>query len=212
MMMTSISVEDLLANRWQWSKPVALSQEGELHKNWVLFPEKIRGKYAIVHALSPSVLIEYVDSLSHFSKGKRIESRKPSGGRLDSWDNSVRGIGPPPIKTSEGWLVLYHATSVRDPHKYKLGAMLLDLEHPEKILFRSNGPVLEPKMDYENTWKPGVIYASGAVVRDGVLHVYYGGGDKVVAVATCGLNDLLLHLKNQEPYSLSTVKKFRVKG
>lgn len=212
MMMTSISVEDLLANRWKWSKPVALSPEKELHKNWVLFPEKIRGKYAIVHALSPSVLIEYVDSLSHFSKGKRIESRKPSGGRLDSWDNSVRGIGPPPIKTSEGWLVLYHATSVRDPHKYKLGAMLLDLEHPEKILYRSNGPVLEPEMDYENTWKPGVIYASGAVVRDGVLHVYYGGGDMVVAVATCGLNDLLLHLKNQEPYAISKIKKFRVKG
>lgn len=212
MMMTSISVSDLLANRWKWSKPVALSPEKELHKNWVLFPEKFHGKYAILHALSPGVLIEYVDSLSHFSKGKRIESRKPSGGRLDSWDNNVRGIGPPPIKTSQGWLVFYHATSVRDPNKYKLGAMLLDLEHPEKILHRSIGPVLEPEMDYENTWKPGVIYASGAVVRDGVLYVYYGGGDMVVAVATCAVQDLLSHLKTQEPYSISAIKKFRVKG
>ena len=58
-------------------------------------------------------------------------------GRVGFWDNRVRGAGPPPIKTKEGWLLFYHAIDMREPSKYKLGAMILDLNDPTKILYRT---------------------------------------------------------------------------
>jgi predicted GH43/DUF377 family glycosyl hydrolase len=77
---------------------------------------------------------------------------------------------------------------------YKVGAMLLDLDDPTKVLHRSDAPVLEPTEWYENDWKPGVVYASGAVIKDGTLFVYYGGGDKTVNVATAPLEPFLKKL------------------
>jgi predicted GH43/DUF377 family glycosyl hydrolase len=92
--------------------------------------------------------------------------------------------------------VLYHAIDVRDPGRYKLGAMLLDLNNPTKILYRSQAPILEPDFDYENNgFKSGVIYSCGAVVKDGELYVYYGGGDSVTCVAMANLATFLRELK-----------------
>lgn len=80
--------------------------------------------------------------------------------------------------------------------------MLLDLEHPEKVLYRSDRPVLEPGEDYElNGFKPGIAYPCGAVVIDDELLVYYGGADSVVCVASTNLNKFLEELKAQKtPY------------
>ena len=69
--------------------------------------------------------------------------------------------------------------------------MLLDLQDPRKVLARSQGPILAPDMWYENDWKPGIVYACGAIVKDSTLFVYYGGGDKTVSAATIPLNELL---------------------
>ncbi|KKR80952.1 MAG: hypothetical protein UU27_C0019G0013, partial [Parcubacteria group bacterium GW2011_GWD1_40_9] len=95
----------------------------------------------------------------------------------------------------------------REPHKYKLGAMLLDLNNPTKILYRSKHAILSPEMHYENDGKPGVIYASGAVIRGDDLYVYYGGGDKVVCVATTPLKEFLNYLitGNPDSYELKRV-------
>jgi predicted GH43/DUF377 family glycosyl hydrolase len=101
--------------------------------------------------------------------------------------------------TSEGWLLLYHAIDRRDPGKYKLGAMILDARNPEKVLYRSAEPVLSPDMHYENDGKPGVVYASGAVIRKDTLYIYYGGGDKVVCVATAHLPTFLDQIKHGVP-------------
>jgi predicted GH43/DUF377 family glycosyl hydrolase len=73
-------------------------------------------------------------------KSKRLTGPQP--GRKNYWDNRIRGAGPPPIKTDLGWLLLYHANDVYDPHRYKLGAMLLDLKDPTKVLYRSSTPIL----------------------------------------------------------------------
>jgi predicted GH43/DUF377 family glycosyl hydrolase len=188
MAMTSISVKDFRNQKWNWTQPKFLSPQGETHKNWVIFPEKINGKFAILHSITPDIKIDYI---SDFSK-VAIKSKAPSGGRKNYWDNKVRGAGPPPIKTDYGWLLLYHANDAYDPHRYKLGAMLLDLKDPTKVLYRSSTPILCPDMDYENEGKPGIVYASGAVVKDGHLFIYYGGGDKVVCIATAPL-DVLIH-------------------
>lgn len=188
MAMTSISVEDFRKQKWNWTQPKFLSPQGEMHKNWVIFPEKINGKFAILHSITPEIKIDYI---SNFSK-INIKSKAPSGGRKNYWDNKVRGAGPPPIKTDYGWLLLYHANDAYDPQRYKLGAMLLDLKDPTKVLYRSSTPILCPDMDYENEGKPGIVYASGAVLKEGHLFIYYGGGDRVVCTATVPL-DVLLH-------------------
>ncbi len=194
--LTSISFEDFVNERWHWKKPVFISPPGEVHKNWVLFPEKIHGKYAILHAVSPRILIDYVDDMNEFDGTKYIHSLPPhSAGNKESWDNWVRGAGPAPLKTQDGWLVLYHAMDVRDPNRYKLGAMLLDLNDPTKILSRSSQPILEPEESYENEgYKWGVVYACGAAIVDGWLFVYYGGADKVSCVAAAELEPFLKEL------------------
>ena len=195
--LTSIKVNDFLTKRWNWKIPKLISPPGEVHKNWVVFPEKIKGKYAILHSINPRISIDYVDDLE-FADNRYIQSRH--GGRpaktSKCWDNWIRGVGPTPLKTEYGWLVLYHAMDDRDPGKYKVGAMLLDLDDPTKILHRSPEPILEPCEDYENNGcKWGVVYASGVIVKDGKLLVYYGGADSCVCVAYTDLKEFIETLR-----------------
>ena len=206
--LTSIALSDFKKKKWNWSKPVMISPPGEIHKNWVLFPEKINGKFAILHSISPDILIVYVDNLSEFNGSKFIKSKYHSEPPWDnSWDNMVRGVGPAPIKTSLGWLILYHSMDKNDPDRYKLGALILDKKDPKKILYHSNHPILEPDLHYENQgYKWGVIYSCGAVVKDGILFVYYGGADKFTCVATIELDELLDSLKKDKRVKLKTNK------
>ncbi len=195
--LTWLELPNFLNRIWKWKKPVFISPPGEVHKNWVLFPEKVNGKYAILHSVSPKVAVAYVDSLDEFDGTKFLRSRHGGGGKKKpaSWDNWMRGAGPSPLKTEHGWLLLYHAMDVHDPNRYKLGAMLLDLKNPEKVLYRSSQPILEPDEWYENEgFKAGVIYASGAVIKDGLLFVYYGGADTVCCVAVADIQKFLKKL------------------
>jgi predicted GH43/DUF377 family glycosyl hydrolase len=218
--LSSIARDDFLAQRWHWEKPSLISPPGEIHKNWVIFPEKINGKFAILHGLVPKVLIEYRDSLA-FEEGETIRSERPANGTVRAnpgvWDSYVRGVGPPPLKTEDGWLVFYHAIDARDPGRYKLGAMLLDRNDPTKILYRTQSPILEPDFDYENNgFKAGVVYACGAVVKDGELFVYYGGADSVTCVAMADLATFLAELKRHgtpklEPEKNANARKTNVR-
>lgn len=191
MALTSIEMDDLRKARWNWKRSVFLSAPNQTSKNWVLFPELINGKYAILHSISPNILIDYVDSLDYFRTGRHLKSKWSVTGRKGFWDNWVRGAGPPPLRTDIGWLLLYHAMDREDPNKYKVGAMILDINDPTKILLRSPLPILSPEKHYENDGKPGVVYASGAIIKDDKLMVYYGGGDRHVCVAETPLKELL---------------------
>lgn len=206
MAVTSISVEDFRHKKWNWSKPILLSPQGQMHKNWVLFPEKINGKFAILHSISPEIKVDYVSDFKKID----IESSHPAGGRKGYWDNKVRGAGPPPIKTKYGWLLLYHANDAYDPHRYKIGAMLLDLNDPTKVLYRASRPVLSPDMHYENEGKPGIVYASGAIVKDGRLFIYYGGGDRVVCTATADLEEFLKELMTGHDIHLEMTTNLKI--
>lgn len=181
---SSIKINDFLNKKWIWKKPILLSEPGKWNKNWTLFPEKIKGKYALLHSITPEILIDYFDDLN-FKNIDFIKSHyDPFSLETDRWDKRVRAIGPPPIKTEHGWLVFYHAEDQYDPGKYKLGAMLLDLNNPKKILYRCKHPVLEPKEIYEfEGFKPGIVYALGAVIKEKNLIIYYGGADNFVCVA-----------------------------
>jgi len=192
----SIAQDDFLAGRFgEWNGPHLLSRPREIQKNWVLFPEKIGGRFAILHSIAPEIEIAYRDSIENIGITEPlikswVGSRDCLPAR-DSWDSFVRGAGPPPVRTDHGWLLFYHAIDKRDPGRYKLGALLLDLIDPTKVLYRSTAPILSPDEQYENHGKPGIVYACGAVVRDGKLFVYYGGADKVVCVATAPLDSFL---------------------
>jgi beta-1,2-mannobiose phosphorylase / 1,2-beta-oligomannan phosphorylase len=211
--LSSISLDDFLHKRWNWEDPVLISPPGEANKNWVLFPEKIRGKYAILHNVSPTILIDYFDSLDELKEGERVIHLKYAKKRRKNvWDTWVRAAGPPPIKTKYGWLLLYHAIDEKDPDRYKLGAMLLDPDDPTKILYRSKAPILEPDECYENEgFKPGVVYSCGAVVIDGELLVYYGGADCVTCVAATDLEKFLKELVSSGTPKIKNLDKFKRK-
>ncbi len=206
--LTSIKVDDFLHKRWQWKRPVLLSPPGEIHKNWLIFPEKIHGKYAILHSIRPTIQIEYVDSLD-FDDAAYIRSSYGGPPRKRCWDKWLRGAGAPPLKTGDGWLLFYHAID-DDWSKYKVGVMLLDLDDPTKIRYRAKKPVLEPTESYENNgYKSGVVYVSGSAVKDGTLLVYYGAADNYVGVAYADLDEFVEALKKDATPTLrvKTLKK-----
>jgi predicted GH43/DUF377 family glycosyl hydrolase len=203
--LTSISLEDFLNKKWNWKEPVLISPPGEIHKNWAVFPEKINDKYAIIHSLSPEILVDYFNDLDSLDGKKYIESYFNGKSKWASKEISIRGICGAPIKTKYGWLVLYHATENKESHRYKIFAMILDLKNPTKILFNSQKAILEPDVFYENEgYKSGVVYSCGAVVKDGNLFVYYGGADMVSAVATANLE---LFLKELMTTGVTKLKK-----
>ena len=196
MSLTSIQVNDFLNKFWSWSQPIRLSPMGEQHKNWVVFPDLLNNQYAILHSITPNLCIDYFESLD-FEQSPVINSSHYSHGRHEYWDNWVRGVGPPPIKIDDGWLVLYHAMDHRDPNRYKLGGMILDKDEPTQILHRAKTPLLEPDEHYENQgFKSGVIYVCGAILMAEKIVVYYGGADSVICTASASLNDVLNQIKH----------------
>lgn len=211
----SMSEEDFLAERFDmWEGPIILSHS-DRDKNWVLFPEKINlpgqgGQFAVLHSIigddENHVRVEYCEDLTTL-KQRNFVSPDPQKvpDRQIAWHIHTRSAGPPPLKTEKGWLVFYHANDAKEGHRYKLGAMLLDLEDPTKVIYRSSEPVLSPDKLYENAGKPGIVYAAGAVIRNGTLFVYYGGADKVVCVATSPLQSFLDALIEGSQTSLISV-------
>ncbi len=215
----SIKEKDLLNKKWSWINFSYLSHPGDRQKNWVLFPEKINGKFAVFCNLDlgdPSrVGIAYANRFDWAEMPTR-QTGAPDPHTLPdhvvAWHKRTRSAAAPPIKTKDGWLLLYHAMDKNGDGRYKLGAMLLDLKNPEKVLYRAEHPILEPDEWYENDWKRGIIYASGAVVRDGKLLVYYGGGDKRINVATIELSLLLESMKRDGAVKMEKKKVLMVES
>ena len=148
----------------------------------------------IIHRVYPNILVDYVDDLN-FDGSRFLEGQYQITPRRDKWDSKKIGAGSPPIKTEKGWLLIYQAVGYQDGGKYKVGAMLLNLDRPEQVIARSNMPVLEPDQWYENHgFKPGVAYPCGAVVIGKTLYVYYGAADSYVCVATADLDKFISDL------------------
>jgi len=206
--LTSIKVNDFLNKKWKWKTPVLISPPNEVHKNWLIFPEKINNQYAILHSIRPNIQIEYVDSLE-FNDNNYINSFYGGGPQKGCWDKWLRGAGAPPLKTRNGWLLFYHAMD-NNWEKYKVGAMLLDFNNPTEILCRAKEPVLEPEEFYENNgFKAGVVYVSGAVIKDENLLIYYGCSDSYISIAYANLDKFLeaLEKETKPKLKLKTLKK-----
>lgn len=204
--LTSISLADFLNNRWNWTKPVLVSRPGVIDKSGCLLPEKIKGKYVFFHRIFPNILIDFVDDLNFDGNNNWLKGEYSIKIRPDKWDSRKIGAGAPPVKTKDGWLLIYYGVDDRDASKYHIGAMLLDLHNPTKVLYRSDEPILGPTEEYENTgFKPGIAYPCGAIIKGDDLLVYYGGADSVVCVATAHLETFLEELKAKQPVHLHSV-------
>lgn len=208
--LTSIGVEDLCAQRWNWQPAVLISEPGIVNKNAVLFPEKVRGKYVMLHRVYPNILLDYLDDLEFDGETRWLEGKHMIPPSTDGWDNHKVGAGPPPIRTREGWLLICQGVGKGEGYRYKIGAMLLDKHHPEWVIARPREPILEPDEWYTNQgWKAGVVYPCGAVVKDGQLFVYYGGADTYVCVATAPLDEFMRDLARERRPRMSVLPRRR---
>lgn len=204
--LTSIALTDFLNHNFLWEKPVLISPPGVVDKSAVIFPEKINGKYVIMHRVFPNILIDYVDSLVFDGKTFLTGQQKIEPRSRDFWDSLKIGAGAPPLKTEAGWLLIYQGVDDKDASEYKVGAMLLDLNDPAKVLARSAEPILLPREKYENVgFKAGVVYPCGALIKDDTLFVYYGGADSFVCVATANLKQFLRDLKKTGSTNLNSI-------
>ena len=175
---------------WQWEKPFIVTPESFDDKDACLFPEKFSQGYFILHRIGTEICGDYLDSLD-FNHSKVKKCIHVLGPRVNTWDSLKVGITAPPIKTKYGWLLLYHGIS-KSHHTYRIGAVLLDLKDPAIVLARSSDPIFEPEEPYEKSGiVNNVVFPCGMVLRDGILYIYYGGGDKVIGVATMKMDIIL---------------------
>ncbi|MBU0579465.1 hypothetical protein KJ628_05880 [Patescibacteria group bacterium] len=140
--LTSIALSDFLDHNFLWERPVLISKPNVVDKSAVIFPEKINNKYVIMHRVFPDILIDFVDDLNFDGYTYLRGEHKISPRSRQWWDSLKIGAGAPPLKTKDGWLLIYQAVDDKDASEYKVGAMLLDLNDPTKVLYRSAKPIL----------------------------------------------------------------------
>lgn len=173
-------------------------------KAMALFPERIKGKLCAV--LTPNTDMPPARiALARFDKEEEIWSEeywKKWYAALDTHAYDLRRsggdqveVGAPPVKTSEGWLLIYsHIQNYfgGGPRVFGIEAVLLDLENPERIIARTKGPFLVPEEIYEQFGRvPDIVFPSGAYVQGKKLRVFYGASDTTCAAAEVNLEDFI---------------------
>ncbi len=188
--MSTIALSDFLNKNWKWDKPKLITPPGVDDKDACIIKNTRGDGYIAFHRLGDVIWLDFLRDLE-FPEKKFLTGGVIAQARKDKWDNIKVGISAPPIETEKGWILLYHGVS--DPgFKYMVGAMLLDLEDPRKVIGRTEQPLLVPEKPYELIGQvPNVVFPCGAVVIEGQIYLYYGGADSVVGVATMPLNSLL---------------------
>jgi beta-1,4-mannooligosaccharide/beta-1,4-mannosyl-N-acetylglucosamine phosphorylase len=170
------------------------------NRNGVLFPRKIRGKYAMLSRPSdrghtPFGDIFYSESpdLIHWGCHRFVM------GPRQGWESTKIGAGPVPIETPEGWLLLYHGVITHcNGFIYSMGAAILDLDYPWKVIYRCRQYLLTPTEWYEQVGDtPNVVFPCAAILdpEGKRLAIYYGGADTVVALAFAYLDELIQFVK-----------------
>ena len=186
--MTHIALKDFLNQRWNWARSILITPLWTDDKDACLFPEKINGKYYIIHRTNFAMCLDPISSLGD---NALVTTLTPIvGPRVGMWDSKKVGLSCVPIKTKAGWLTLYHGIDAVGV--YRIGAVLLDLNDPYKVVGRTKGYLFEPQTPYEKSGQINeVVFPCGAVLEGDTLFVYYGAGDTVVAVATASLAKVL---------------------
>ncbi|WP_219834081.1 glycoside hydrolase family 130 protein [Paenibacillus sp. R14(2021)] len=164
---------------------------GPDNKDVLIFPERVNGKYYALHRPTtksvgrPEMWIAESDNLLYWGNHKHL-----IGLRDGMWDSGRLGGGAVPFRTERGWLELYHGAT--KDHRYCMGAVLLDLNDPSKVIARSVKPVMEPEADYEvNGFFGGVVFSCGVLVDGDRVRMYYGAADTSMACAELSLQEIL---------------------
>lgn len=182
--LTAINLTDFVKRDWNWKERL-LPFPNVRNKDAVILPRKVDGKYMMFHRVEPSICVSYSEDLKRWHDFKSIMEPRDR-----MWDSHKIGAAGTPIELNEGYLFIYHG--VDDRKHYSLGAALLDKNNPEKVLYRSEKPILTPIEQYECIGDvPNVVFSCGNVQLDDQVIVYYGGADKVLCGASCELNELL---------------------
>lgn len=165
------------------------------NKDCAIFEEKINGKYYAFHRpSSPEIGGNYMwlassPDLIHWGEYKCIAMT-----RKGKFDSARLGAGAAPIRTEKGWLSIYHGAT--ENNRYYLGALLLDLNDPSKVIARSEEPIMEPTEEYELKGFLGeVIFTNGHIVDGDKVTVYYGAADEVICAASVSVKEILASLK-----------------
>jgi beta-1,2-mannobiose phosphorylase / 1,2-beta-oligomannan phosphorylase len=169
------------------------------NRDVTIFPQKIDGKYMALHRPMPEGLgqsaIWTASSPDMFSWGNH---RLVATAREGMWDDVKVGGGAVPFRVHvdrrDCWLAIYHGVG-RNPPTYSLGALLLDLYEPSKVIARSREPILRPEAPYEKEGFFGsVVFTCGALTDGDLVRIYYGAADDVTAVADLSLQEILAGL------------------
>lgn len=173
-------------------------------KDAFIFPEKINGKFALIHRVLPGIQVAYFDSFkelnnkfwsNYFTHLKDFVILEPKF----EFENSYIGGGCPPIRLKEGWLLIYHAVQEKNNLKtYSASAALLDINNPTKVLGRLNHPLFTPTENWEKQGDVNnVVFPTSAILNGNKIDIYYGAADSVIAVKTVDLDSLMNELLNK---------------
>lgn len=185
----------------QWLRLGPITSAHVDDRDVIIFPEKVGDRFVLLHrpgtwtgpaygCEKPSIWISFSNDLLVWSEDHLLA--QPAAG----WEELKIGGNSPPVRTERGWLTLYHGVD-RD-FVYRVGAMMLDLEDPRRILARTREPILEPETEYERVGiVPNVVFPCGNAVIGDTLFVYYGGADTHCCVATAPLAEVVDHVMSQ---------------
>jgi predicted GH43/DUF377 family glycosyl hydrolase len=170
---------------WERLGPIV---HGEDNKDHVLFPRRIKGRYAAFHRRHPTVWLAYSDDLIAWREADMVPVFGPRPN--NDWDCKSVGSNGAPIETEHGWLVPYHGYNL--DRIYCFGVCLLDLDDPTRVIRRPKARIFWP----EELWElkgdvPNVVFSNANPVVNGMVYFYYGGGDHVIGLATCSLGALI---------------------
>ena len=187
---SKILISEFENRNWSaWSEPQLVTPENIDDKDACLLSEKIKDEYVIFHRIQHHVCLDTVPSLN-FLESRLSKCIPLIGPRTGMWDGLKVGIAGPPLKTSEGWLLFYHAVST--DKMYRVGAMLMEIDNPGNIIGRTTDFVLEPEESWELVGEiNNVVFPCGASVRGDDIYLYYGGADTLVGVATIKMSKIL---------------------
>lgn len=165
------------------------------NKDCALFSERIGGVHYALHRPSSVeiggnyIWIAQSPDLRHWGEHRCLARTRPG-----QWDSARVGAGAAPIRTDAGWLEIYHGANERN--RYCLGALLLDLAEPWKVLARSDEPIMEPETEYEtNGFFGPVVFTNGHIVRGDEILLYYGASDSVICGARLSIREILSTLR-----------------
>jgi len=173
------------------------------HKDFILFPKKIRGNFVALHRVLPDIQIVSFRNFStltneFWKREFRNFSKRVVLQNTHWFETRNIGGGAVPLETKKGWIVIYHGVEETNAGRiYHASAILLDLNDPRKVIGKLHSPLFSPTKPWEKKGLvPNIVFPTANAVFNNTLYIYYSAADSLIAVAAVNLNSLLRELLN----------------